>query len=169
MSTQHPSPHPLTVLVVDDSADTVESVAELLTLRHHAVRTALDGESALRSVAADPPDVVLLDIWMPGLDGWAVARLIRERCAGAGKCPLLVAVTGSGSDAARLRSVEAGFDLHMVKPVDPAFLLGLMERFRQILAPSIPADELGLLREDPPHAGPVPKFGWYGGQFATGW
>src|SRR5688572_11374112 len=109
------SPYPLSVLVVDDSADTAESEVDLLTLKGHRVRVALNGEEALRCVDAERPDVVLLDIRMPRLDGLSVARLIRDRCAGRGKQPIIVAVTGCGSDADRLHSADAGFDLHLLK------------------------------------------------------
>ena len=125
MSTPDQTPHPLAVLVVDDSSDTVESVAELLAIQGHAVSVALDGASALERVAAQPPDVVLLDIKMPGMDGCEVARLICERCNG--KRPFLVAVTGCGSDTDRLRSAAVGFDLHLVKPVDPGKLTAAIE------------------------------------------
>lgn len=142
--------HPLAVLVVDDSPDAANSLAELLSLHGHAVTVALGGEAALARLAEQVPDVVLLDIRMPGMDGYRVAELIKERCAAAGKRPLLVAVTGCGSEADRARSTRAGFDLHMVKPVDPAVLVGMMERFRHLLAPPIPAENLDLPEDDPP-------------------
>jgi two-component system, OmpR family, response regulator len=163
MSTQTSLRHPLAVLVVDDSADTAESLAELLTLRGHAVEVALDGTAALERVAARPPDVVLLDIRMPGLDGCAVARLIRLQCAG--KRPFLVAITGCGSDADRIRCGEAGFDLHLVKPVDPPLLLGVLEGFRQLFTPSIPAAEL-VPSDAPTDLWPTPRFAWRGERIA---
>src|SRR5262249_42116285 len=95
-------------------------------------------------------DVVLLDILMPGKDGCEVAKLIRARCTSSGKQPLLVAITGYSAEADRLRSSEAGFDLHMIKPVDPAVLVGLMERFRRLLAPTTPAAEVKPPPEEPP-------------------
>lgn len=152
----HPhTPYPLSVLVVDDSPDTAESEVDLLSISGHRVRVALDGEEALRCVDAERPDVVLLDIRMPGLDGHSVARLIRERCAGRGKQPIIVAVTGCDREADRRHSADAGFDLHLVKPVDPALLVGLLERFRRLLAPPTPASELDPPSEDPP----VGRFG----------
>jgi DNA-binding response OmpR family regulator len=138
------------VLVVDDSSDTADSLAELLNFHGHAVRVAFDGAGALRSVAAAVPDIVFLDIRLPDLDGCEVAERIRKLCAGGGKQPLLVAVTGCGTEADRLRSAGAGFDLHLVKPVAPGVLVGLTERFRRLLAPSIPADELDPPAEDEP-------------------
>ncbi len=146
--------HVLAVLVVDDSLDTAESEADLLAFQGHAVRVALDGEEALRCVDAQAPDVVLLDIRLPGLDGYAVAQRIRERCAAIGKRPFIVAVTGCGNEVDRLRSAEAGFDLHLVKPVDPALLIGVLERFRRLLAPSIPAADLDQPTEEPPDEWP---------------
>ena len=142
--------HPLSVLVVDDFADTAESEVELLSLQGHVVRVALNGEDALRCVDAERPDVVLLDIRMPGLNGHDVARLIRERCTEKGKQPIIVAVTGCDRETDRLQSAESGFDLHLVKPVDPALLVGLLERFRRLLAPPIPAPELDTPPEEPP-------------------
>ena len=150
--------HSLLVLVVDDFADTVESEAELLCMLGHKVRVALCGEEALRCVAMERPDVVLLDIRMPGLDGFVVAQSIRELCAGGGKQPLIVAVTGCGTEADRLPSAESGFDLHLVKPVDPAMLTGLLERFRRLLAPPIPAAELDA--EEPPDCRQCVVSGW---------
>ncbi len=152
MSQPDHSRHPLSILVVDDFADTAESEVDLLATQGHAVRVALDGEDALRCVAEQRPDVILLDIRMPKLDGLAVARLIRERCAGSGKQPIIVAVTGCSSELDRQRSAEAGFDLHLVKPVDPALLIGVLERFRRLLAPPTPAAELDPPPEEPPDA-----------------
>jgi CheY-like chemotaxis protein len=143
-------PHPLTVLVVDDSQDTANSMAELLGLYGHVVRVAFDGEEALRVAAETLPDVVLLDLLMPRMDGYGVAKQIRERGEGVGKRPLLVAVTGYSSDADRLRTAEAGFDLHLVKPVDPGVIVGVLERFRRLIAPTIPAADLEPPPEDPP-------------------
>lgn len=133
--------YPLAVLVVDDSPDCAESLAELLRMHGHAVRVALDGDAAIRDVIAAPPDVVFLDIQMPpGPDGCEVARRVRAHCAGRGKQPLLIAVTGCGTEADLRRSAGSGFDLHLVKPVDPAAIVGMTERFRRLLAPSIPVD-----------------------------
>src|SRR4051794_34215292 len=101
MPTPKPTQHALAVLVVDDSVDTAESEADLLALQGHAVRLALSGEEALRCVDELMPDVVLLDIRLPGMDGHEIARLIRERCAARGKQPFIVAVTGCGNELDR--------------------------------------------------------------------
>ena len=124
---------PLSVLVVDDDADTARSTAQILSLAGHETRVALGGEAALGLAAADPPDVVLLDIMMPGLDGCELARRLRERRTG--RPPLVVAVTGCGAEADRARAADAGVHLYLVKPVDPAVLVGMMKRFREALAP----------------------------------
>jgi len=124
---------PLSILVVDDDTDGADSLATLLQIYGYRVTVARTGAEALELAAADPPDVALLDVLMPGLDGWEVARWLREQSCG--RRPLLVAVTGCGSDADRRRSAEAGMDLHLVKPVEPAVLAGVLEGFRRILTP----------------------------------
>jgi len=108
------------VLVVDDNIDAAATLELLLKSLGHDTCAAYDGHQALRLADEFDPDVVLLDIGMPGLDGYEVARrlraLKRER-------PMrIVAITGWGQDADRRRSREAGFDVHLVKPVDPTLL-----------------------------------------------
>jgi two-component system OmpR family response regulator len=122
----HPPPPGLRVLVVEDHADTADSLALLLTLFGHEVRVARDGPTALEMARAFPPDVVLLDIGLPGIDGWQVAERLRQQSGQ--KRPLLIAVTGYGQDADHRRSQEAGIDLHLLKPVDP-------DQLRRLLAP----------------------------------
>ena len=119
--------HALRVLVVEDDEDTAASLSILLRLYGYDVEAANDGPSALRAVLASQPDIVLLDLGLPKMSGWVVAKKIREQTAW--KRPLLVAVTGYGTQADRLRSQEAGIDLHLVKPVDPQELENLLERF----------------------------------------
>jgi PAS domain S-box-containing protein len=102
------------VLVVDDNADAAESLAQLLMLKGHDVRVAYDGLTGVATARAFAPDVVLLDIAMPGLDGYAVARRLREQD---GAPPMrLVALTGYGQEDDRRRAIAAGFDGHLVKP-----------------------------------------------------
>ena len=104
------------VLVADDDHDTVDSTAMIFQLQGHRVRTAYDGSEAFRQAVAFRPDIVLLDIAMPGMDGCAVARALRGITVTSE--PLLVAVSGFGERADKQRSAEAGFDLHLTKPVD---------------------------------------------------
>jgi PAS domain S-box-containing protein len=113
----------LRVLVVDDNVDAAESLALMLRLWGDEVLTVHDGPAALLAAAAQRPDVVLLDIGMPGMDGYEVARRLRADPAQAGA--VLVAVTGWGQADDRRRSQEAGFAFHLTKPVDP----GVLEEF----------------------------------------
>jgi PAS domain S-box-containing protein len=120
-----PAPAPARrVLIVDDNVDGAESLATLLVIHGHTVRTAPDGPSALASAEEFRPDVILLDIGLPGLNGYEVARRLRSRPESRGV--RLVALTGWGQAADRERSRDAGFDLHVVKPVDPAELFRIL-------------------------------------------
>ncbi|HWY85663.1 MAG TPA: ATP-binding protein [Gemmataceae bacterium] len=114
------------VLIVDNNQDAAESLALLLRLRGHEVRTAYDGPAALDLTRACPPEVVLLDIGMPGMDGLEVARWLRQDLGL--KDALLVALTGYGRKEDRRRSREAGFNAHLVKPADVRALERLMAR-----------------------------------------
>ncbi len=107
------------VLVVEDNADVGEMLASLVATQGHRVTLVGDGESALRRLDEEVPEVMLVDIGLPSLDGYEVARRVRAR---AGRRPLLVAVTGYGTREDRERSREAGFDHHLVKPVEPGEL-----------------------------------------------
>ena len=106
----------LHVLLADDNRDFVDSLAAVLTAAGYEVRLAYDGHSALRAVAAELPDVGLFDVGMPGLEGHELATAVRGRPGGA-QC-LLVAITGGGQPSDRRRAQEAGFDEHLVKPVN---------------------------------------------------
>ncbi|HYG63443.1 MAG TPA: ATP-binding protein [Thermoanaerobaculia bacterium] len=112
------------ILVVDDNLDSAESLGMLLQIMGHDVRVAHDGLRALEVAAEHRPEVVLLDIGMPGMNGYDVARRLREWDAT--RSSLLVAMTGWGQDEDRRRSKEAGFDHHLVKPLDPKSLEGLL-------------------------------------------
>ncbi len=116
------------ILVVDDNVDAAESLAMILRMEGHDVRVAHDGPAALAAVEADPPDLVFLDIGMPVLNGYDVARRLRQRPGL--EHLLLVAMTGWGQEEDRRRSHEAGFDYHLVKPADPAALRQLLARPR---------------------------------------
>ena len=108
------------ILVVDDNHDSAVSLAMLLKLAGHQTHTAFDGLAAVEAAAALMPDVVLLDIGLPKLNGYEAARKIREQPWGQGM--VLVALTGWGQDEDRRKSHEAGFNGHLVKPVDHAEL-----------------------------------------------
>jgi len=112
------------ILVVDDNRDSAVSLAMLLKLSGHEVHTAHDGLEAVEAVAKFEPEVVLLDIGLPRLDGYEAARRIREQQRD--KDLMLVALTGWGQEEDRRRSEESGFDAHMVKPVDLAALSNLL-------------------------------------------
>jgi CheY-like chemotaxis protein len=124
-----PAPPPgagesLRILVVDDNTDSASSLATLLELSGHETRMSHDGEGAVREAEAFEPDVVLLDIGLPGMDGHEAAR--RIRALPGGRQILLVAVTGWGQEHDRRRSREAGFDHHVVKPLRAAALESLL-------------------------------------------
>jgi CheY-like chemotaxis protein len=104
------------VLVVDDSPDNVDAMALLLRLDGYDVTGAYCGPTALKLARAQQPDVVLLDISMPGMSGYEVARQLRQMFQ---DHVLLIAITSHGLEEDRRRSREAGFDRHLVKPVDP--------------------------------------------------
>jgi len=106
---------PRRVLVVDDNLDAAEGLAMLLQLKGHEVATAYDGEGAIDTARRFDPQVVLLDIGLPRLDGFEVARRLREEFPD--RSMLLVALTGYGQERDRLRAREAGFDHHLLKPV----------------------------------------------------
>ena len=112
------------VLIVDDNEDGAESLAMLLDLGGHETHKAHDGEAAIEAAERLRPDAVLLDIGLPGLNGYEVCRRIRQRPWG--KDVFLVALTGWGQDEDRQRSEEAGFDQHMVKPADHDVLMNLL-------------------------------------------
>jgi PAS domain S-box-containing protein len=112
----------LRLLIVDDNKDTADSLAMLLRHAGHDVATAASGPAGLRAALNARPDVVLLDLGLPGIDGYEVARRIREQTDN----PVLIAITGYGQPEDRDRSKEAGFDFHLVKPVDPVKLQRLL-------------------------------------------
>jgi PAS domain S-box-containing protein len=112
------------VLVVDDNPDAVETLSILLQLRHNNVLTAVDGLEAVEAAAAFQPDLILLDIGLPKLNGYDAARRIREQRQD--NRMVIVAMTGWGQEEDKRKSKEAGFDRHLVKPVDPGLLEELL-------------------------------------------
>ena len=113
------------ILVVDDNADAASSLAALLQMSGHSVATAHDGAEALRLARDDPPDTALLDLGLPGMDGYEVARRMRELPGLA--ATRLIAMTGYGHEAHRRESDKVGFDDHLVKPVEYSDLLRAIE------------------------------------------
>ncbi len=108
------------ILVVDDNPDSALSMAMMLSMMGHETRTAHDGEAAVATAEAFRPQVVLLDIGLPKLNGYEVAQRIRKEEWGASM--FLVAITGWGQDEDRRRSEDVGMNLHLVKPVEPSAL-----------------------------------------------
>ena len=114
------------VLLVEDNGDAGESLMMLLELLGHRARMVHHGSAALEAARADPPDVMLVDIGLPGIDGYEVARRVRQDPAL--RHVVLVALTGYGRDEDRQRALGAGFDHHLVKPVNPETLESLVAR-----------------------------------------
>ena len=135
----------LRVLVVDDYPDAAASVAMLAEIWGHRTWVARDGPSALKMAAVCQADVLLLDITMPKMDGYQIARqLRRQRCF---QSTLLIAITGWTDEAHRELSEKAGFDLHLIKPVEPSTLEVLLALERNRLAGLPAALSGGLLKE----------------------
>ena len=125
-----PAVHGLRVLVVDDNEDAAEMLADSLSMLGHAIRVALDGPGALDAALEFHPDVALLDLGLPVMDGFEVAHRLRSLPGAAGI--RLVAITGYGQEVDRARTRDAGFDEHLVKPVD----LERLERWlREVQSP----------------------------------
>ncbi len=114
------------ILVVDDNDNAAALLAVLLQLEGHEVQTAADGAEAVDAAESFRPEVVLMDLEMPGIDGLEASRRIRARPWGS--TILIAALTGLGQDVDRRRAQEAGVDLHFVKPVDTTTLLGVVAR-----------------------------------------
>jgi two-component system CheB/CheR fusion protein len=125
------------ILVVGDSQDSASSLAMLLGAMGNEVEVAGDGLSALELASGFRPDVVLLDIGMPGMSGYEVAQRMRQMPEL--RDAVMVAQTGWGQEEDRCRSAEAGFEAHLVKPIDPAALAELMSR--------LPAGPAGAVRD----------------------
>lgn len=119
-------PRPLTILLADDNRDAVETLAEILRLDHHQVHTALEGRTALALAQAHRPDIFLLDISMPELDGYTLCQRLRREPWAAGL--VIVALSGYGSPQDLERGRIAGFDRYFTKPADPGELLDYLNR-----------------------------------------
>ena len=111
------------ILIVEDNADARDVLRVLLELEGHEVETAEEGQAALELARTKDPDIALVDIGLPGIDGYEVARRLRARDP---RRPLLIALTGYGQPEDRRRATDAGFDDVLVKPVDPVTLTALL-------------------------------------------
>ena len=116
--------HKRRVLIADDNRDAAESLAMLLEMDGHVVTVVHDGQQALASIEASRPEVALLDIGMPEIDGYEVARRVRGDTRT--RSMTLIAVTGWGQEADKARAAAAGFDLHFTKPIEPQRLIELL-------------------------------------------
>jgi CheY-like chemotaxis protein len=114
------------ILVADDNQDSANSLSMMLSIMGNEVRTAFDGAQALEVAKDFEPQLIFLDIGMPKIDGYEASRHIRTHDWG--KAAVLVALTGWGQDEDELRSREAGFNLHLVKPVEVATLEEILAR-----------------------------------------
>jgi len=122
---------PRRIVIVEDNEDARQMFKALLELASHEVHDAADGPAGIELVAAVEPDIAFVDIGLPGVDGYEVARRLRERH----KDLCLVAMSGYGQSEDRRKAVEAGFDMHLLKPVDP-------DRLSAIIA-ALPPRRLG--------------------------
>jgi CheY-like chemotaxis protein len=139
VSTGHSEPRPdgpgLRARVVEDDPDLVAAMARWPGRCGYQARLAPDGPTALRAATTSPPDVVLLDLGLPGMDGLKVAQRVHaEVAAAAPKAPLVIAVAGRGTEDDHRHSASAGIDLRLSKPVDAGLLLRALRRFQGIVA-----------------------------------
>jgi CheY-like chemotaxis protein len=114
------------VLVVDDNVDAAESLAMVLRMHGHDVHTMHDGHSVLAAAQKELPEIAILDIGLPQMDGYEVARRLRDLPGG--DQVVLIALTGYGQAEDKQRAQEAGFDHHLVKPIEPDVLETLLAR-----------------------------------------
>ncbi len=116
------------ILVVDDNRDAADSLVRMLRMAGHETATAYDGLEAIQAAATFRPNVILLDIGLPKMNGFEVARSVREQSWG--KDMAVFALTGWGQEEDKRRALEAGFDHHLTKPVDPLALEKLLAVLR---------------------------------------
>jgi len=121
------------ILVIEDNQDSREMMRLLLEVSGHEVHAVADGPGGVDAAARLQPDVVLIDVGLPGIDGYEVARRIRS--APGGERPVLLALTGYGQQEDRKTALAAGFDDHLVKPVDPARLCTVLATPRTLAPP----------------------------------
>lgn len=143
MSLPSEAPRPLSlgttrrVLIIEDNPDALEMLKCVLSMSGHHVEIASDGLAGLDLALAMRPDIALVDIGLPGLDGYQIAERLREDSANRGI--YLVAVTGYGRKEDRERAYRAGFDAHVIKPIDPDKILSMLQSAPRSRVPSNPA------------------------------
>lgn len=140
---QHPSRR---VLVVDDNVDSARSLAMMLKILGHETHLAHDGLAAVEAAAEFSPEIILMDIGMPKLNGFDACRRIRAETTGAQ--PLIMALTGWGQREDRQRCLEAGFDVHLVKPLEPQTLIRALENPARLADQAAPSAEVQTGRAD---------------------
>lgn len=128
------------VLLVDDNKDSLATMAAMLRFDNYDVMTALDGAQALELANQYPPDVVLLDIGLPGMDGYAVARALRKQAPE--RTLFITAVTGFRALEDKERAARAGFDAFLTKPAHPFAIIKLLEEFESQLQDDTAGDGL---------------------------
>jgi two-component system, sensor histidine kinase len=114
------------ILIIEDNQDAARSIQMLLELAGHRVKTANTGSEGIQAAEQSRPEMVVCDIGLPGLDGYAVARQLRKQSELKGVC--LVAISGYGQEADQLRARDAGFDVHLTKPISPDHLHEILAR-----------------------------------------
>lgn len=119
------------MLLVEDNTDALATLAAVLRYEQYDVVTAPDGHVALEMAKLYPPDVVLLDIGLPGMDGYQVARALRQQSSG--RKLYIAAVTGYGTPADKQRAAEAGIDAHLTKPAHPFNVITILQDFESKL------------------------------------
>lgn len=119
------------VLLVEDNKDTLATMAAVLRFERYEVATAADGRVALEMAKLEPPDVVLLDIGLPGMDGYKVAQALRQQSSG--RKLYIAAISGYGTVADKERAADAGIDAHLTKPAPPSAIIELLHSFRSKL------------------------------------
>jgi CheY-like chemotaxis protein len=133
------SPFKNRVLIIEDNRDTADSLQILLQLLDYDTAVAYTGPAGVAKAVAWHPAVVVCDIGLPELDGYGVAMALRHNAATANAC--LIAVTGYGQDEDRRRALQAGFNFHLVKPVDPEALCTLLSRCQCLKTNNRKSDE----------------------------
>jgi len=119
------------VLLVEDDRDTLATLASVLRYMRYDLLTASNGPLALGLAQAHPPDVVLLDIGLPGMDGYQVAQALRQQAKG--RNLYIAAITGRCTASDKKRASDAGIDVHVAKPADPSAVVEVLENFREKL------------------------------------